>query len=74
MCQMIITYQILEPDYFDLNNRTLERELETEYYGRHWWAYGRALDYQNLQPFNASIQRESYNVMPQLFFKRRISR
>lgn len=59
----------LEPDYFDLNNRTLERELETEYYTPHWAWYGRALDYQNLQPFDASIQQESYNVLPQVFAK-----
>lgn len=57
----------LSPPYFDLNNRTLERELETEFYTENWAWYGRALDYQNLQPFDASIQQESYNVLPQVF-------
>jgi LPS-assembly protein len=57
----------LNPQYFDLNNRTLEREIETEYFSKNWSLYGRALDYQNLQPFDASIQQESYNVLPQFF-------
>lgn len=55
------------PAYFDLNSRTLEREIETEYYSRYWSLYGRALDYQTLQPFDASIQQVPYNVLPQFF-------
>jgi LPS-assembly protein len=59
----------LNPNYFDLNNRALERQLQTNYYSRYWEFYGRVLDYQNLQPFDASIQEPSYNVLPQLFLQ-----
>lgn len=57
----------LSPAFFDLNNRTLERQLQTEYYSRYWEFSMRVLDYQNLQPYEATTQIPSYNVLPQLF-------